>query len=130
MYRAVTRQIQVTVTPAYMADQSTPEKKQFFWSYTVEVENLGTETVTLLTRCWHIRDATGAVKEVRGEGVIGKQPTLAPGETFKYTSGCPLETPEGIMSGSYGMKTEDGASFDVSIPAFSLDSPNRRRVMH
>ncbi|PSC06641.1 Co2+/Mg2+ efflux protein ApaG [Alsobacter soli] len=130
MYRAVTRHIQVTVSPAYMEEQSAPEKNQYFWSYTVEIENLGDETVTLRTRHWHIRDASGAVKEVRGEGVIGKQPRLRPGERFEYTSGCPLETPEGIMSGAYGMETEEGETFSVEIPAFSLDTPNQRRVMH
>ena len=94
MYRAVTRQIQVTVAPAYIEEQSAPEKGRYFWSYAVEIVNLGQETVTLRSRYWHIRDAKGAVQEVRGEGVVGKQPVLGPGERFEYTSGCPLETSE------------------------------------
>ena len=130
MYRAVTRQIQVTVAPAYIEEQSAPEKGRYFWSYAVEIVNLGQETVTLRSRYWHIRDAKGAVQEVRGEGVVGKQPVLGPGERFEYTSGCPLETSEGIMSGEYQMQTASGEVFGVEIPAFSLDSPNQRRVMH
>ncbi|WP_406856333.1 Co2+/Mg2+ efflux protein ApaG [Alsobacter sp. KACC 23698] len=130
MYRAVTRQIQVTVSPAYMEEQSSPDKGRYFWSYAVEIVNLGQETVTLRSRYWHIRDARGAVQEVRGEGVVGKQPVLGPGERFEYTSGCPLETSEGIMSGEYQMQTATGEMFGVEIPAFSLDSPNQRRVMH
>jgi ApaG protein len=86
--------------------------------------------VTLRARYWHIRDASGRVQEVRGDGVIGKQPRIAPGGRFEYTSGCPLETPQGIMSGRYTMETRDGRVFDVAIPAFSLDSPHTPRVVH
>jgi len=130
MYRAVTRAIQVTVTPSYLDEQSSPDKKRFFWAYTVEIVNLGSETVRLRSRYWHIRDDEGRIQEVRGDGVIGKQPRLGPGERFEYTSGCPLETPQGIMEGSYQMETAGGAEFSVEIPAFSLDSPHAKRVLH
>jgi ApaG protein len=130
MYRAVTRNIQVTVSSSYHADQSSPEESRYFWSYTVEIANLGTETVQLESRHWRIRDANGVVHEVKGEGVVGKKPVLKAGETFKYTSGCPLETPQGIMSGTYTMRTAGGETFDAEVPAFSLDSPQARRVVH
>jgi ApaG protein len=130
MYRAVTNQIQVTVTPAFMEDQSSPDAGRYFWSYTVEIVNLGKDTVQLRSRYWHIRDEQGRVQEVRGEGVVGKQPKLPPGESFSYTSGCPLSTPQGIMSGHYVMQSSAGESFTVAIPAFSLDSPHVARVVH
>jgi ApaG protein len=130
MYRAVTNDIQVTVTPAFMEDQSSPEEGRYFWSYTIEIVNLGTETVQLRSRYWHIRDEQGRVQEVRGDGVVGKQPKLPPGESFSYTSGCPLPTPQGIMSGHYVMQTASGTSFTVTVPAFSLDSPHVARVVH
>lgn len=130
MYRAVTRNIQITVTPAYHEDQSVPDEGRWFWSYTVEIVNLGSETVQLQARHWHIRDGNGQVHEVQGEGVVGKKPVLAPGEKFEYTSGCPLETPQGIMSGTYSMRTKGGERFEAEVPAFSLDSPQLRRVIH
>ena len=130
MYQAVTRNIQITVTPAYHEEQSAPDEGRWFWSYTVEIVNLGSETVQLQSRRWHIRDGNGQVHEVQGEGVVGKKPVLAPGERFEYTSGCPLETPQGIMSGTYAMRTKSGERFDAEVPAFSLDSPQMRRVFH
>lgn len=130
MYRAVTRDIQVTVTPSFLEEESSPEKGRYFWAYTVEIVNQGRQTVRLRSRYWHIRDGEGRVQEVRGDGVVGKQPLLRPGERFEYTSGCPLETPQGIMAGHYDMEAEDGTSFEVEIPAFSLDSPHVRRVIH
>jgi ApaG protein len=130
MYRAVTRSIQVTVTPTYVADQSSPPDGRYFWAYHVEIENLGTETVQLRTRYWRITDAHGRVQEVRGAGVVGQTPVLAPGDRFDYTSGCPLETPQGIMVGEYGMVTDHGDAFTIAIPAFSLDSPAQSRILH
>lgn len=130
MYRAVTRSIQVTVTPTYLADQSSPPDGRFFWAYSVEIENLGSEVVQLRTRYWRITDGQGRVQEVRGDGVVGKTPVLAPGARFHYTSGCPLETPQGIMEGEYGMVTDEGERFAVAIPAFSLDSPADHRILH
>ncbi len=130
MYRKTTRSIQVTVVPLYLAEQSDPDENRYVWAYQVHLVNTGTETVQLLTRYWNITDANGKVLEVRGEGVVGEQPILRAGEQFEYTSGTPLSTPSGIMVGSYQMKTSDGQSFDVEIPAFSLDSPHCQRQIH
>jgi len=130
MYRAVTRNIEVVVTPRFMSDRSTPEKSQFFWAYTIEISNKGGETVQLKTRYWHITDGFGRVQEVRGAGVVGEEPVIAPGKSFEYTSGVPLQTPSGIMTGRYGMVTEDGEQFDIDIPAFSLDSVHASRTIN
>ena len=130
MYEAVTHGIRVRVTPAYVEDQSTPEENYFFWMYTVEIENAGDEVVQLRSRVWHITDADGHTEEVRGPGVVGQTPKIPPGESFSYTSGCPLRTPQGIMVGSYQMVCEDGEEIDVAIPAFSLDSPFVTRNLH
>jgi ApaG protein len=130
MYRAVTRNIEVTVTPRFMSDRSAPEKGQFFWAYTIEIANNGGETVQLKTRYWHITDAFGRVQEVRGAGVVGEEPVIAPGKSFEYTSGVPLQTSSGIMTGRYGMVTEDGEHFDIEIPAFSLDSAHGPRTIN
>lgn len=130
MYRKTTRSIQVTVVPLYLDEQSDPDENRYVWAYQVSLENLGSETVQLLTRYWNIIDANGKVLEVRGDGVIGEQPILSAGDHFEYTSGTPLSTPSGIMAGSYRMKTSDGESFDVEIPAFSLDSPHGHRQVH
>jgi len=130
MYRAVTRKIEVTVTPRFMSDRSAPEKSQFFWAYTIEIANNGGETVQLKTRYWHITDAFGRVQEVRGAGVVGEEPVIPPGKSFEYTSGVPLQTPSGIMTGRYGMVTEAGEHFDIDIPAFSLDSAHGPRTIN
>lgn len=130
MYRAVTRGIQVTVTPRYLADKSSPEQGRYFWAYTIEIKNLGKVTVQLKTRHWKITDGQGHVQEVRGPGVVGEQPTLKPGERFEYTSGVPLNTPTGLMAGTYQMVADNGERFDAEVPAFSLDSPHVARVLH
>lgn len=130
MYRAVTRQIQVTVEPRYVAEESAPDEGRWFWAYEVEIANLGDDVVQLRTRHWRITDATGRVQEVRGIGVVGEQPVLAPGQSFTYVSGCPLPTPSGIMAGTYRMEAPDGQGFDVVIPAFSLDLPDERRTLN
>jgi ApaG protein len=127
MYEAVTRGIRVRVTPQFLEDQSSPEDTQFFWRYTIDIVNESGDTVRLRSRYWRITDARGMTEEVRGPGVIGKTPVLAPGTSFRYTSGCPLTTPSGIMVGSYQMTNEAGELFDVAIPTFSLDSPHARR---
>ncbi len=124
-YSATTREICVTVCPAYLPEQSEPEDRHFVWAYHVTIENHGSETVQLLRRHWRITDARGELVEVRGSGVVGEQPRLEPGDAFEYTSGTPLTTPSGIMSGSYEMENEHGESFDIEIPAFSLDSPHQ-----
>lgn len=130
MYRALTRGIQVTVQPRFLEDESSPSQGRFFWAYTVEIANLGRETVQLRTRHWRIVDGSGRVQEVRGPGVVGEEPMISPGESFTYTSGCPLATPDGTMSGEYMMETPKGDSFPVDIPLFPLDSPYVTRVMH
>lgn len=123
MYSATTREIKITVKTAYLEEQSAPSDSHFVWAYHIRIDNLGSETVQLLSRYWRITDAKGEVHEVRGPGVVGEQPTLEPGDTFEYTSGTPLSTPSGIMTGKYQMENERGEKFDVQIPAFSLDSP-------
>lgn len=130
MYRKTTRSIQITVIPLYLDEQSDPDENRYVWAYHVSLENTGVETVQLLSRYWNITDANGKVLEVRGDGVVGEQPILRPNEQFEYTSGTPLSTPSGIMTGRYRMKTNDGQSFDVEIPAFSLDSPHGQRQIH
>ena len=124
MYSETTRAIRISVDTIYVDDQSEPDDFHFVWAYHIRIENNGSETVQLLRRHWHITDSHGRVQEVRGEGVIGEKPVLEPGETFEYTSGTPLSTPSGFMVGSYQMVNEDGKHFNVSIPAFSLDSPH------
>lgn len=130
MYRAVTRNIEITVTPRFMPDRSAPENGHYFWAYTIEISNLGSETVQLKTRTWQITDSQGREQEVRGAGVVGEEPVLGPGESFEYTSGVPLQTASGFMQGSYGMVTADGEQFDVEVPAFSLDSGKSGRTLN
>jgi ApaG protein len=130
MYRAVTRKIEVTVTPRFVSERSSPSNGYYFWAYTIDITNLGTETVQLKTRHWRITDALGRLQEVKGPGVVGEEPTLAPGQSFNYTSGVPLPTPSGFMAGSYGMVTGTGEPFDIEIPAFSLDSSVAERTLN
>jgi ApaG protein len=130
MYQSTTRDIRVTVRPEFLEEQSRPDEAYFVWAYTIMVENLGAETVTLKTRYWKITDSGGRVQEVRGAGVVGEQPTLQPGQSFQYTSGCPLTTASGFMAGAYQMETAAGEAFNVEVPAFSLDSPYAPRHMH
>ena len=120
---AVTRGIRVHVQSEYAASQSRPAQNQWFFLYTVTISNESDETVQLLTRHWIIKDGTGHTEEVRGPGVVGKQPTLQPGESFEYTSGCPLSTPFGVMEGSYQMVAGNGEQFDVRIAPFTLSEP-------
>ena len=124
MYRAITRKIEVTVTPCFIAERSSRSNGYYFWSYTIDIANHGSETVQLKTRHWRITDASGRLQEVKGPGVVGEEPVLRPGESFEYTSGVPLPTPSGFMAGSYGMITDSGEHFDIEIPAFSLDAPS------
>ena len=130
MYSAVTRNIQVTALPEFLAERSNADEDQFFWVYTIEIANMGDIAVQLTGRHWHITDANGHVEEVKGAGVVGEQPVLKPGESFRYTSGCPLSTPSGIMAGHYRLVNENGEAFEVAIPPFSLDSPFSRRVLN
>ena len=130
MYETQTRGIRVRVKPQYLEDQSEPDDGRFYWAYTIDIVNEGTETVQLRSRHWRITDASGRTEEVRGPGVVGQTPTLQPGASFQYTSGCPLTTPSGIMVGSYQIATETGEVFNVAIPAFSLDRPGETRRLN
>ncbi len=131
VYTATTRGIQVSVRTFFLPDQSNPAERKFFWVYQVRIENKGAEKVQLLRRTWQITDGSGRTQQVHGDGVVGKQPTLGPGEAFEYTSGTPLDTPSGIMQGAYHMTVADtGEAFDVGIPAFSLDSPHQENRIH
>ena len=130
VYARITRGIRVTVKPSFLDDQSDPEEGRFLWSYMVTIENKGSETVQLLSRYWHISDATGRVQEMRGPGVVGAQPILEPGQSFQYTSGCPLPTASGAMSGHYDMRAVSGDGFAVEIPLFLLESPHEWRQIH
>ena len=128
---AVTQDIAVRVQVFYLAEQSQPESSQYHWAYHVTITNNGSSTVQLLRRTWHITDAQGRVQHVQGDGVVGQQPVLRPGQSHEYTSGTPLGTPSGFMDGQYHMQeVESGAKFDIDIPAFSLDSPFQNTRLH
>jgi ApaG protein len=123
MYRATTYDIEVTVEPFFLADRSDPEDNHYLWAYRITIANQSDRAVKLIARHWQITDARGKIELVDGEGVVGEQPEIEPGDSFQYTSGCPLTTPSGIMVGRYDMRAEDGSEFSVDIPAFSLDTP-------
>lgn len=130
-YTETTRDIRVTVRAFYLDDQSQPDEGRFVWAYRVTIENQGRQTVQLLRRSWRITNAAGRIQRVHGDGVVGEQPVLDPGESFEYTSGTPLDTPTGFMAGSYEMvATESGDGFEVAIPTFSLDSPHQNSRLH
>jgi ApaG protein len=122
-YVAETRGIAVRVSVSFMAEQSDPDRGRWFWAYHIRIENHGDMAVQLLSRRWLIRDARAAENHVEGDGVIGEQPVIRPGQAYDYVSGCPLATPSGSMVGSYEMMGEDGSRFDVAIPQFSLAAP-------
>lgn len=130
MYRKTTHSIEVTVRPVFLEDQSVPRENRYVWAYHVRIKNKGSNTIQVLGRHWNITDALGRTQEVRGQGVVGEQPVLKPGETFEYTSGTPLQTPSGIMVGTYFIEVEGGVELEVPIPAFSLDSPHERGAIH
>jgi ApaG protein len=120
---AVTNNVRVEVESQYALEHSQPFQNQWFFHYTVRITNEGDDTVQLLSRHWIITNAAGHTDEVRGSGVVGEQPVLHPGESFQYTSGCPLKTPSGVMRGTYQMVTADGDHFDVEIAPFALHEP-------
>ena len=130
MYERITRGVKVIVRPQYLDGQSKPDENHFVWAYTITIENHGRETVTLRTRYWKITDAAGHIQEVRGAGVVGEQPTLKPGGTYSYTSGCPLKTSSGFMTGAYQMQLVSGEFINVEIPVFSLDSPHEKHAIN
>lgn len=130
MYERTTRGIRVAVQPSFLDDQSDPDEGQYLWAYTVTIENTGAESVQLISRHWHITDSSGHVQEVQGPGVVGAQPVIDPGQSFQYTSGCPLPTASGYMVGRYQMKSASGEAFEAEIPPFLLESPHERRQLH
>jgi ApaG protein len=117
----------ISVSPRFLSEQSDPEKGQYLFAYTIRIVNSGQTVAQLMSRHWIITDANQHVEEVRGPGVVGEQPRLAPGEAFEYTSGCPLPTPFGSMRGTYQCVAEDGTEFEVPIPEFLLSVP---RTLH
>ena len=117
----------VSVRPQYLVEHSNPDEQHYVFAYTVTIRNTGEHTARLMSRHWVITDGNNAVEEVRGEGVVGEQPVLKPGEAFEYTSGCPLPTPVGSMRGSYQCVADDGTAFEAPIPEFLLSTP---RTLH
>ena len=126
-YEATTGGITVRVAVSYLSEQSQPAHGRWFWSYHIRIENDGETPVQLLSRRWIILDGRGSRHEVEGEGVVGDQPVIDPGESYDYVSGCPLQTPSGSMEGSYGMIDADGEDFDAAIPRFPLLAPATAR---
>jgi ApaG protein len=130
VYESETRGVRVRVAPQYLADRSDPDGELYVWAYKIEIENEGARKVQLVDRHWVITDALGRVEEVAGPGVVGEQPVIEPGDSYEYTSGCPLTTSSGVMMGHYGMVAEDGERFEAAIPAFSLHLPGAERVLN
>lgn len=130
MYKATTRDIEVTVEPFYLEEQSDPAESHYVWGYRITIANESDQVVKLRSRYWRITDGNGHVEEVHGAGVIGEQPVLNPGDSFQYSSGCPLKTTSGVMAGYYTMQTSGGEHFNIEIPAFSLDLPDQLRTLN
>jgi ApaG protein len=122
-HSAQSRDVTVRVSASFLAEQSEPRKGRWFWAYHIRIENGGTQAVQLISRHWKITDGRGARHDVRGEGVVGEQPVIEPGDSYDYVSGCPLETPTGAMEGSFHMVAADGSSFEAAIPRFPLVGP-------
>ena len=128
MFEQETAGVMVRVEPRYLPEESAPEQSRYVWAYTIEIENRGAETVQLLSRYWRITDENGLTQEVRGPGVVGEQPVICPGKSFRYTSACPLAAPSGVMMGAYSMqRIGDGGAFDIAVPLFALDSPHQSK---
>ncbi|MCP1198608.1 Co2+/Mg2+ efflux protein ApaG [Notoacmeibacter sp. MSK16QG-6] len=130
MYRAVTEDIVVEVQPFFLPDHSEPQDNHFVWAYRVTIANGSDRAVQLRRRYWKITDGAGRVEEVEGAGVVGEEPRLMPGESYTYTSGCPLTVPSGVMQGHYTMQLDTGERFQIAIPAFSLDLPDDERTLN
>jgi ApaG protein len=123
MFEATTSDIRIEVEPTFIEAQSNPQQSYYFFSYRIRIRNGGSKRIQLISRHWIITDGFGQVEEVTGPGVIGQQPTLKPGDTFEYSSFCPLSTPTGSMQGKYLMVTEKGDQLEVQIPLFVLSEP-------
>ena len=122
--------VSVLVESIYLEEHSEPMENSYLWAYKVKIKNDGTEKVKLISRHWKIFDSNGNFREVKGKGVVGEQPIIQPGDEFEYTSGTPLNTSSGLMHGSYQMENFDGEPFEVSIPPFSLDIPNKENRLN
>lgn len=130
-YSKTTHEIDVTVVPLFIKEEcNNREESRYIWAYRVQIKNNRSIPVQLKSRWWRIVDNTGCIKEIAGEGVVGEQPWVAPGETYEYASGASLTTPSGIVLGSYHMETTEGSEFDIDVPAFSLDSPYQEVLLH
>lgn len=127
MYEQETAGMIVRVAPQFLPDESRPADGRFLWAYTIEIENRRPDAVKLMSRFWRITDENGATQEVRGEGVVGQQPIIEPGASFRYTSTAPLAAPSGIMLGAYSMQRKNGEAFDIKVPLFALDSPHHSK---
>ena len=126
MYEQQTAEIMVRVAPHFLPQESKPSESRYLWAYDIEIENRGRDAVQLISRLWRITDANGLTHEVHGPGVIGLQPVIKPGESFRYSSAAPLAAPSGMMHGAYAMvRLGDGAAFNVAVPVFALDSPHQ-----
>lgn len=130
MYRQETHGVLIKVEPCFLDEESDPDSNRFVWAYTVVIENHGSEPVQLLEREWRITDAHNRTEIIRGPGVVGEQPVIEPGGHFQYTSGAPLATASGFMSGAYTMARRSGERFDAVIPDFALDSPFNAMTLH
>ena len=130
MYEQETGGFVVRVEPNFLPFESAPDEGRYVWSYTIEIENRSDAPAQLISRFWRITDETGFTQEVRGAGVVGQQPVIPPGRSFRYTSACPLAAPSGVMVGAYSMeRVDDRSGFDIAVPPFSLESPyNTRQV--
>jgi len=129
-YTKVTKDMRVSVKTEFLSDQSDTENKLWVWSYHILIENNGKNIVQLVDRYWKITDETGHIKEVNGSGVIGRQPSIKPGESFEYSSGTPLKKPSGFMFGNYRMINEKNESFLIDVPIFSLDIPSIKKILN
>ncbi len=130
MYEQETAGMVVRVEPQFLPEESRPEDSRFVWAYTIEIENRRPDAVQLMSRYWRITDENGATQEVRGDGVIGQQPVIEPGKSFRYSSAAPLAAPSGVMMGAYSMQRGNGEAFDISVPLFALESPNNSRLVN
>jgi len=130
MFDARTKDIVVSVEAKFLENESEPDDQYYVWAYHITITNEGEDTVQLLSRHWIITDGLGRIQEVRGDGVVGEQPILAPGGSYSYTSGTPLTTPTGMMQGTYTMAQKSGDRLEVKIPLFSLDSDYAKKILH
>jgi ApaG protein len=130
VYEAETEGVTVRVTPDFLPEESSRDRNRFVWAYTVEIENRSQREFQLISRRWVITDGLNRTETVRGHGVVGEQPSLKPGEAYRYASACPLQTPSGLMGGAYQMLSAEGELFEVEIPTFSLDLPEAGRALN